>query len=95
MKTTGHALFLSGLFFGLLSTTACTETSKAWVREDTPSETVDRQKHLCKVWADQQVPWRTGMSGDEKDELKGRTDSFFRECMTLNGFKEKESVEYK
>ncbi len=95
MKTTRNPPLWLGLFVGLCSLAACTETSKEWRRDDTPGEVVDRQKHLCKVWADQQVPWRTGLSGDEKDEIKGRADVFFRECMTLNGFKEKETVEYK
>lgn len=78
-----------------LSVSGCTETSKAWVRPDTPPETVDQQKHLCKVWSEGQVGWRTGLSDEEKAELKGRTDMFFRECMTLNKFREEETTTYK
>ena len=85
-------LFLLGVVVG---SSACTETSKSWKRDDTPSEVVERQKDLCKEYSEGLVPWRPGMSGDEKSEVKARVDAHVRRCMNLNGFKEQESVEYK
>ncbi len=79
----------------VVGSSACTEVSKSWKRDDTPSEVVERQKDLCKEYSEGLVPWRPGMSGDEKAEVKARVDAHFRRCMSLNGFKEQESVEFK
>lgn len=90
-----NKLGLPILLFTIVSAVGCTETHKAWKRGDTPSEVVDRQKDLCKEYAEGSVPWRPGMSGDEKEEVKARVDTHFRRCMKLNGFEEQETVEYK
>ncbi|HMU39062.1 MAG TPA: hypothetical protein PKE31_08605 [Pseudomonadota bacterium] len=87
MKPTCVLLFSFAVFVA-----GCTETSKAWVRPDTTPEVVEQQKHLCKVWSEGQVGWRAGLSADEKSEMKSRVEMFFRECMTLNRFKEEEST---
>jgi len=86
---------LSLLLVSVLGASACTEVHKAWKRPDTSPEVVNQQKDLCKEYAEGSVPWRPGMSGDEKDEVKARVDNHFRRCMNLNGFNEEESVEYK
>ena len=83
------------LLVSVLGAVGCTEAHKSWKREGTPGELVDRQKDLCKEYAEGSVPWRPGMSGDEKEEVKARVDGHFRRCMKLNGFEEHESVEYK
>jgi len=86
---------LSILLVGSVGLVGCTESHKAWKRDDTSSELVDRQKDLCTEYAMGKVPWRAGMSGDEKSEVKARVDDHFRRCMSLNGFHERETTDYK
>ncbi|HND09562.1 MAG TPA: hypothetical protein PKI49_05680 [Pseudomonadota bacterium] len=90
MKPTVHALLVSGLFFGLFSATACTETSKDWVRSEKPLSDVDRASLQCQTWAEASAIH----TGDE-EKTKGNVKTLFQRCMKLNGYKEQETVEYK
>jgi hypothetical protein len=47
-----NKLGLPILLFTAVSAVGCTETHKAWKRDDTPSEVVERQKDLCTEYAD-------------------------------------------
>ena len=70
MKPTVYALLVSGLFRSF-SATACTETSKDWVRSEKPLSDVDRASLQCQTWAEASAIH----TGDEEKPEQQRQDT--------------------